>query len=400
MNVLRAARLLATPGPGRERRKLPAQGGDVGTRGRHHHGEANLAHAVVGDADHGHLAHGRVAAQHGFDLGGVDVEAAAHVHVLQPVGDGQVAPGVEEPDVTRVQPTLGVDRRFRGLGIVEVAGHHVVAAYHDLARVAGGHRVAVDVDDAHLDVRYGTSRRRRDHLGGVAPAAHRGRSAGLGQPVGGQHRLDAHVGPERLDELDGNHRGAGHHEAEGRQVEGVTLRVVEDRLEDGGRARQDTDPLVGHPLQHDVDVEHRLRNHRGTGHQASQDARLVAEGVEERVHDEVAVAGTQSDHLRPRGERPERLAVGGHGPLRVPGGTRREHEVGQVGRGDRRRTAGGDVGLAPRGPRQERLPPDRRGARGRGRGRGRRPDGRPVRAQDDDQVEVGQCLAGVHRLVE
>ena len=75
-----------------------------------------------------------------------------------------------------------------------------------------------------------------------------------------------------------------------------------------------------------------------------------------------------------------------------PGG---EDQVGHVGGGDRRRAAGGDVGLAVRSPGQERLPPDRPGA-----GRGRRFGSLSVRAQDDHQVEVGQCLAADDGLVE
>ena len=77
--------------------------------------------------------------QDGLDLGRVDVEAAAHVHVLQPVGDGDVAGAVHDPDVTGVQPAVDVDGLVGGLGVVEVAPHDVVAAHHDLAGLAPRH---------------------------------------------------------------------------------------------------------------------------------------------------------------------------------------------------------------------------------------------------------------------
>ena len=76
-------------GAGRQLASADAAGRRSG--GRDDEGEAHLAHPVVGHADHGHLGHARVAPQDGLDLGRVDVEAADDVHVLQPVGDGQVA---------------------------------------------------------------------------------------------------------------------------------------------------------------------------------------------------------------------------------------------------------------------------------------------------------------------
>ena len=106
--------------------------------------------------------------------------------------------------------------------------------------------------------------------------------------------------------------------------------MVEDRLEEGGRARQHGDALGRHPLQDHVHVEDRLGDDGGPGHQAGQDPGLVAERVEERVDDQVAVPSAQPDHLGPGGEGPQRLAVGGHRPLGVPGRPRGEDQVGEV----------------------------------------------------------------------
>ena len=145
-----------------------------------------------------------------------------------------------------------------------------------------------------------------------------------------------------------------------------------------------------------VDVEDRFGDHGGPGHQAGQDARLVSEGVEERVDDQVAVAPAQPHHLGPGGEGPQRLAVGGHGPLGTPGGPRGEHQVGEVAGGDRGRSAGGHVGRAralPLGGRPPTRRPDRPWPSA-GLGDRRRRRGGPPPARGRAPVPVG------HRLVQ
>ena len=95
--------------------------------------------------------------------------------------------------------------------------------------------------------------------------------------------------------------------------------MVEDRLEDGRRPGQHRDALLRDPGEQTVDVEDRLGHHGGPGHQTGQDARLVAEGVEERVDDEVAVARAQTDHLATRSRR---CAATGRGWSSPPSGAR------------------------------------------------------------------------------
>ena len=68
-----------------------------------------------------------------LDLARVNVLAAADDHVLDPPGDAVIAVGLPQGQVARVQPTVGVDRRGRGFGIVVVAEHHDVAAGAKLA---------------------------------------------------------------------------------------------------------------------------------------------------------------------------------------------------------------------------------------------------------------------------
>ena len=294
-----------------------------------------------------------------------------------------------------MEPAVGVDGFVGGLGVVEVPTHDVVAPHHDLPWLPTGHLDAVDVDDPHVDVGDGPARRPGDHLGGVPAAAHRHRPGGLGEAVGGEHGLDAQIGPEAPDHLDGHDRGAGHHQAQRSEVEALPVGVVEDGLEDGRRAGQHGDPLLVDAPDHPVDVEHRLGHHGGPGHQAGQDPRLVPEGVEERVDDQVAVALVQADDLGPGGKGPQGLTVGGHRPLGVAGGPRGEDEVGEVAGGDRGGPTGGHVGGAQASLTQEDLPLDDRVALG-----GRPPRRAVTGAQHDHPLEVGHLGAGSHRLVE
>jgi hypothetical protein len=130
-----------------------------------------LAPLRVGDADHRHLEDAGMTADDLLDLARVDVGAPADDHVLLAIGDEQIAILVEVADVAGVQPAAaqGLGRRLR---LVPVALHHDVAAYHDLAELAGRARLVLVVDDAH---------------------AHRRRLApGRGEPAAG-HRIGEHV---------------------------------------------------------------------------------------------------------------------------------------------------------------------------------------------------------------
>ena len=67
------------------------QGQFLGRRVRalrgHDEGAADLAPAVVGNADHRHLAHGGMFDQRGLDLDRIDVLAARDEHVLLAAND-------------------------------------------------------------------------------------------------------------------------------------------------------------------------------------------------------------------------------------------------------------------------------------------------------------------------
>ena len=67
-------------------------------------GHADLAEALVGDADHRGLLDGGMAQQRVLDLGRVGVEAADDEHVLDPSDDAQATGVVDRPEVAGAQP--------------------------------------------------------------------------------------------------------------------------------------------------------------------------------------------------------------------------------------------------------------------------------------------------------
>ena len=218
---------------------------------RHHVRHADLAHALVGHADDGDLRDRRVRQHDVLDLGRVAVEPAHDEHVLDAVGDAQVAALVHHADVAGVQPAVGVDRFGGGGWIIEVAFHHVVAAHHDFAGLAAWHLGAGLVDAAHFDVGDRPSGGVGDGLGIILGAAHGDHARGFGEPVAGDDRLDVQFVAHAVDQLDRNDGGAGDHQAQAREIVLAAFGVGQDRLVQRRRPRQHADALVGDALQDD-----------------------------------------------------------------------------------------------------------------------------------------------------
>ena len=117
---------------------------------RRHH---PLAPLDVGDADDGGRLDGRVLDEHGLDLAGREVLAAADDHVVEPPVHEQVALVVEAAAVAGVEPAVV------GAAIdAEVLARHLLAAHPDLAELAVGHRVALGIADRELDARAAPDR--------------------------------------------------------------------------------------------------------------------------------------------------------------------------------------------------------------------------------------------------
>jgi hypothetical protein len=194
--------MLATPGD-------QLRGTDARPWRRHDEGHADLAHALVGHADHGRGGDLGMLEELALDLGRIDVESAHDEHVLDAVRDLQIALLVHDPDVAGVEPALGIDRPRGLLRILEIAPHHVVSAHPDLAGLAARDLAAGLVDADHLGVRERATIGVRDRLGIVSELAGGDRAAALGQTVGLDHVFEAELVAHAAHELDGGRRGAG-----------------------------------------------------------------------------------------------------------------------------------------------------------------------------------------------
>ena len=93
-----------------------------------------------------------------------------------------------------------------------------------------------------------------------------------------------------MDQFHGNRRRARDCEAQVRKVVIGKLRVRENRLIDRRRTRQHADTILGNAAQYLIHIEDQMRKDRCAPHDGRQPARLVSEGVEERIHDQIAIA--------------------------------------------------------------------------------------------------------------
>jgi hypothetical protein len=94
-----------------------------------------------------------------LDLDRVHVLTAADDHVLDAIGQEQVALVIEIAAIAGAQPAVLGERRGCLLGAVEVSGHHVGRPEPDLPDVARAARSAGRrVHDAQLHPRVGTAR--------------------------------------------------------------------------------------------------------------------------------------------------------------------------------------------------------------------------------------------------
>ena len=84
-------------------------------------GLADLPQSLVGNTDDRRLRDAWVVQQEAFDLGRIRIEAAHDEHVLLAADDAQAARVVEVPQISGVQPAVGIDRLGGSGGIVEVA---------------------------------------------------------------------------------------------------------------------------------------------------------------------------------------------------------------------------------------------------------------------------------------
>ena len=209
-------------------------------------GTGRFAPFVVGPGDDRGGGDRGVAGEHALDLQRGDVLAAGDDHVLGPVGDADIAVGLDHAQIAGVIPAA-LEGFGGGLRILQIALHDDVAGEHQLAqrlavvrdfgaglavddRERGLGRVAHALAGVLLHPRFQRQRRPVVVLG-----AERGRAVGLGQSVDvGQREADG------LHALDHGRRRCGpgdqavHRLLDPREL--VRVGVDEHRMHDGRAA--------------------------------------------------------------------------------------------------------------------------------------------------------------------
>ena len=104
----------------------------------------------------------------------------------------------------------------------------------------------------------------------------------------------------------------------------------EQGLKEGGRAGQHADPMPFDQAQRALRVEGRLGIDGRPAQERGEPARLVAEGMEEGVDDQIAILPVQPHGGSPFLESGDVLPVGDHGPLGRSGGAGAVHDVGEL----------------------------------------------------------------------
>src|ERR1700730_3953467 len=133
--------------------------------------EADLAEDAIGNADDCYLSDAGILGQHALDLGGIDVVAAADVHVTLAADQRQVAVLVEKAGVARGEPALIVEHLCRALRITPVLPHHRARAAAHATDITCRTGAPFVVDHFELYVRTRPADRARDHPGRIAGIA-------------------------------------------------------------------------------------------------------------------------------------------------------------------------------------------------------------------------------------
>uniref|UniRef100_A0A0N4Z3R4 Transcriptional regulator n=1 Tax=Parastrongyloides trichosuri TaxID=131310 RepID=A0A0N4Z3R4_PARTI len=305
---------------------LAAEGGQLLEAGlggadlAHHHGVNPLAPDRIGDADDGAFLDRRVPGQGVLDLDRIDVLGPGYDHVLQPVGDVDIAVLVHPPRVAGVQPAVAHD--FGGFfRAVPVALHDVVATADDLADLSARDLVSGFVNDADFKARR--------HLAAGAQARV---VVGALVVLGRQHGDGGHFGlAEALDEADvreflarqgqgggGQGRAAVAQHLQLRQIQLIQPIILGHAVDDGGHGEAVRHAVLGDGLQHGFGVVAAAKDVGRPGHGGEQnaDVRQMEHGRGVEIDPRLV---ERDGHQQVRGDGVQ-IAVAEHHPLGQAGG--------------------------------------------------------------------------------
>src|SRR5258708_9106386 len=184
------------------------------------HGLYRLAPMRVRYAEHTRFLNGRMSAEDGLDLCGIDILAAGLDQVFLAVDESERAVLLTPQQVASMEPTA-LEHLSVGRIVIEIAGHDARAPHHAFALLADRHLVHVFVDDADLHQRRGSFAQRR-HFAWAGTAV-REQIARLALPEG-VVKIDAEGLGQLRDDVR-HHVGVAVGEAQARQIVGLPLRA-------------------------------------------------------------------------------------------------------------------------------------------------------------------------------
>ena len=257
--------------------------------------------------------------EHLLNLPRVDVVAPADDQLLLAVHD-EVAPVLVHPrEVARVEPALGIERLGGCVRAPPVPLHEVMAANHDLADLALGHRLAIGVDEPHLhSLHRGPNRAGLADPVGVVEARH---GRGLREPVA----LQDHT-PEGLLEsvqgLDRDRRPARDADPQRAGVKALTLGLVQERRVHRRHALEHGHALGLDRRKHLGGVEPGHKRQRGPQADGHVESARLSEGVEQGQRAEDHILGSRAEQFRGDLGVASQVRVGELGPLGLAGRAR------------------------------------------------------------------------------
>ena len=287
-------------------------GRQFGTRLERDERREPLAEVGIGHADDRYLTHRGMGDEQAFDLGGIDVLAAADDHVVVPAVD-EIEPVGTMPHVPRgdhpVDELLGTPRRV-------ALEDHLVAA-EDPPRLSVGHLGTVGIEQPHHRAEGRRTGRVR-----VAPQVRRRRDAdprGLGGAIEVVEDVAVLIHEPRR-EATGIGRPGGRDDAQGRSAHRATRirrQLLDHPLEHHGHGEHRLDPL---PLQHldDIAWVEAPPQDDGGAHPEGQLEGGIPPRVEDRGRDEDPIPDVQRDPVDHRHQGADPLGRAPGGPLRHP----------------------------------------------------------------------------------
>ena len=311
---------------------------------QHHNGLDGLAPLVVGYPDDRRVDHRRVGEEHVLHLCGIDVLAAAHHHVLDPVVEVQVALVVAVAGVTGAQPALVVDRRVGVEGLRPITRHVVRGPGPDLPDGARlDVRAGVRVHDPQLDgpVRLaGRPQQAAAGTVGVVVLELQGRDGarGLGHPVHlAETAAEGRQAPDEDVLRDG--RRTIEDQPEARQVGRGQRRRGQQQHEDGGDDEHLGDPLGGDEPEQQCRIDV-TRNDRPAATRHRTEGPPRPPDVEEGHGDQADRVGADVERLPGFRDGGRQIGVGQRDAFRQARGPRRvEQHAHLIGRPDMARVA-------------------------------------------------------------